>query len=251
MSKLSKFTRQFLAKRFPTLNHDAASALELNEALNLDYQVIFIAVPKTGTTSVRRQLGVPRNPLIPNPHLDIIQVRELIYPMLLRATLGTNHSFPTSETPSDADLRVRSEQLFAELFKFSAVRNPWARAVSLWSRKEGVEVSGGMSFEQFIEDHHHASDTCREPTLHQNQIDWLCDEDGRMIMDYVYKVEEFESAIAEIEERTEGRLRLESRQLNVNPRSASKRYRSMYSEHTRKLIAQRFERDIDHFEYVF
>ena len=108
-----------------------------------------------------------------------------------------------------------------------------------------------MSFEQFIEDHHHASDTCREPTLHQNQIDWLCDEDGRMIMDYVYKVEEFESAIAEIEERTEGRLRLESRQLNVNPRSASKRYRSMYSEHTRKLIAQRFERDIDHFEYVF
>jgi hypothetical protein len=29
------------------------------------------------------------------------------------------------------------------------------------------------------------------------------------------------------------------------------KYRDMYSERTRKIIAQRFEKDIDHFQYTF
>ena len=108
-----------------------------------------------------------------------------------------------------------------------------------------------MSFEAFVEGHALASDTCREPTRHRNQIDWLCDESGEIIMDYVYRVEDFETAIGEIRDRTDGRLVLQPQRLNVNPRSASTRYRSMYTDHTRKLIARNFERDIDHFKYTF
>ena len=241
-----------MSEKAPSLRtRDSRVPMELNEALNLEHGVIFIAIPKTGTTSVRDQLGVPRNPLVANPHLDILQVRELMYPMVLRATLGGNHSFPAPDFPTDAELRVRAAELFDRLFKFSAVRNPWARAVSLWSRKEGVRTQSGLSFERFLEDHLHASDTCRQPTRHRNQIDWLCDEEGRMIMDYVYKVEEFDAAIGEIRDRTDGRLVLESRQLNVNPASSSRRYRELYTDRTRELVARRFERDIDAFGYSF
>lgn len=252
MSMLSKMTRTFIDKRFPALSsRERGFPLEMNEALNVEKKVIFIAIPKTGTTSVRTQLGGPRFPIIENPHLDIRQVRDLIYVMLLRATLGGNRSFPCEEFPTDMVLRTRSQEMFSSFFKFSAVRNPWARAVSLWSRQEGVETKTSISFEDFIAEHHHASDTCRQPTRHVNQFDWLCDEDGRMLMDYVYKVEEFEAAADEIRERTDGRLVLGTRRLNVNPRSTSRTYRDIYTEATRKIVAKRFEKDIDTFGYVF
>ena len=144
-----------------------------------------------------------------------------------------------------------AEGMFAELFKFSAVRNPWARAVSLWSRREGVAPRGQMPFETFVEHHVYASDTCQHPTLHRNQLDWLCDENGTVIVDYVYRVEDFDRAVKEIEKRTDGRLRLAPRRLRVNRDSAASRYRGLYSDRSRALIARRFERDIEYFGYRF
>ena len=222
-----------------------------NEAVNFNKQVIFIAVPKTGTTTVRSQLREKGTPLIPNPHLNIMQVRDTLYVYFLKCVLGRNTNFPTESVPEDSGIRARVQEVFDTFFKFSAVRNPWARAVSLFFRREGLQIKNRMSFEDFCHNHLYASDTCRQPTLHKNQIDWLCDESGLCIMDYVYKVENFELAIKEIEERTEGRLRLVNRAKNRNPNSPSKKYRELYSDRTRKIIAKRFQKDIDYFKYTF
>lgn len=229
----------------------AISADILNEAVNFDLKCIFIAVPKTGTTSVRTQLSQPGIPFVPNPHLDICQVRDLLYPYLLRSSLGTNKSYPNEEVPTDKAIRHQAEEIFKSFFKFSAVRNPWARAVSLYYRREGVKVKDRLTFEEFCEHHSCASDTCFHPTLHKNQLDWLCDDEGRMIMDFVYKVEELDSAIEKIAKVTEGRVRLESKTANRNPNSKSSDYKDMYNDKTRKLIMRNFEKDIDHFKYTF
>ncbi len=222
-----------------------------NEAVNFEKQVIFIAIPKTGTTTVRSQIRGRGTPLIPNPHLDIMQVRDTLYVYFLKRALGQNTTFPTESIPADSDLRGRAQQVFDTFFKFSGVRNPWARAVSLFFRREGVQLRDRISFEDFCERHLYASDTCRQPTLHKNQLDWLCDENGRCVMDYVYKVENFASAIKEIEERTEGRLRLVNSVKNRNPCSQSRHYRELHSDRTRKIIAARFQKDIDYFQYTF
>ena len=50
----------------------------VNEAVHLEKNWIFIAIPKTGTTSIRTQLKQKGVPLIPNPHLNILQVRDAI-----------------------------------------------------------------------------------------------------------------------------------------------------------------------------
>jgi hypothetical protein len=223
----------------------------LNEAVNFEKKCIFIAIPKTGTTSIRSQLQQQGRPLIPNPHLSILQVRDSLYVYFLRQALGQNNSFPSSSVSCDADLRSAAKQAFRCFFKFSAVRNPWARAVSLYSRLEGVQVRNRMSFDEFCKIHMHASDTCKHPTLHLNQLDWLCDENGQCIMNYVYRLEEIDRAVTEIAELTGGRIRLESMQFNVNPNSTSRAYRDLYTEETRKLIAARFEKDIDFFKYIF
>ena len=223
----------------------------LNEAVHFGKQAIFIAIPKTGTSAVRQQLHQPGWPLIRNPHLDILQVRDALYIFLLQRTLGRNRVFPTSDHPSDADLRGRARQIFQTFFKFSAVRNPWARAVSLYHRREGVQVSRELSFPEFIRQHEFASDTCEQPTRHRNQVDWLCDESGNCLVDYVYKLEEFEQAIPEIAIRTNGRIQLTPLVANQNPESRSRDYRELYTTETRQLIAQRFEKDIDTFHYTF
>lgn len=234
-----------------TSKPQAPERLLLNEAVNFEKQCIFIAVPKTGTTSIRSQLRQQGAPLIGNPHLNIVQVRDCIYVYFLKQALGKNRNFPSESISSNADLRSKAKEVFDSFFKFSAVRNPWARTVSLYSRREGVQTKDKISFEEFCKNHIYASDTCRHPTLHQNQLDWLCDENGQCIMDYVYRLEDFDLAINEIAERTNGRVQPERKNANRNPNSDSRSYRDLYTEETRKLIAQRFEKDIDYFKYIF
>lgn len=233
------------------LKQQVFGPLILNEAINFEKQSIFIAIPKTGTTSIRSQLSSQGIPLIANPHLNIVQVRDSLYVYFLKLALGKNKSFPSDSVSTDADLRDRANEVFNTFFKFSAVRNPWARVVSLYNRREGVQVKNEISFEDFCKNHLYASDTCHHPTLHKNQIDWLCDESGQCIMDYVYKLENFDNGIKEIEERTNGRLQLINKKSNNNPNSLSQAYREIYTEETKKMIAKRFEKDIDYFKYTF
>jgi len=233
------------------MNLFKSKQLIINEAINFLKEVIFIAIPKTGTTTVRKQLRQEGKPLIKNPHLNILQVRDLIYAYLLKEYLGTNQTYPNTERQSDSDLREEAKKIFENYFKFSAVRNPWARTVSLYFRREGISSNHKMSFEDFCKNHIYASDTCRQPTLHNNQYDWISSDEGDLLVDYVYKVEEFERAIHEIKEMTNGRLVLKNQKQNKNPTSKSSDYRNMYNGETKNLIAKRFEKDIDYFKYSF
>lgn len=232
------------------ISREAVSFI-LNEAVNLQKQCIFIAIPKTGTTSVRIQLKQEGTPLIKNAHLNIMQVRDALYVYFLKNALGKNREFPSESGLHDRDIRAQSNEAFRRLFKFSGVRNPWARAVSLYSRNEGVKAKESMSFTEFCRMHTHASDTCKNPTLHRNQADWLCDESSEPVMDYIYKLENFDAAIREIYERTEGRVKLANKSANRNQSSLSTTYRGLYTGETRRLIAERFAKDIDLFKYSF
>ena len=108
-----------------------------------------------------------------------------------------------------------------------------------------------MTFDHFCENHFFASDTCRHPTLHKNQIDWLLDENETIAMDYIYKVEEFNTVISKISRKTNGRVKLKDQVLNRNQDSQSSTYRDLYSKRSQKIIAERFEKDIDTFKYTF
>ena len=223
----------------------------VNEAVDIERSLIFVAVPKTGTTSIRKQFQQQGNPLIPYPHLNILQIRDAIRIFFLIKNLGKNRSFPTDCLPTNDDIRVEANNFFKKAFKFASVRNPWERAVSLYFRKEGVRVSKKISFEEFVETHFYASDTCAIPTLHKNQYDWLSDENGDFMMDYVFKLENFESAIQEIKKRTDGKLKLEKLVENKNKESRSADYKELYNNKTKNIIYEQFHRDIDYFKFKF
>jgi hypothetical protein len=70
-------------------------------------------------------------------------------------------------------------------------------------------------------------------------------------MDFVYKVEDFEEAVKSIASLTNGRIVLRHQTSNKNPESKADTYRQMYNSHTKRLIATRFEKDIDFFKYSY
>ena len=222
-----------------------------NEAINVTKKVVFVAVPKTGSTSVRSQTREVGKSILYHPHLNYVQLRDVFYIYQLRAHLRKNHDYPTTGILTDEAFRKASEETFNSYFKFAGVRNPWARAVSLYSRREDVRLREKMTFEEFCEQHFYASDTCRNCTLHKNQYDWLCDEKGINQMDYVYKLEDFDQAIQDVRELTNGRINLERVNRNRNPSSKSRTYQNMYNDKCRNIIATRFEKDIDTFKFTF
>lgn len=223
----------------------------LNEAVNFEKEVIYIAIPKTGSTSIRNQLKSDGPHLIPYPHLDILQTRELIYTWLLFKSLGCNQAFPTSGVKDDSELRDEAQKVFDNFFKFTIVRNPWARTVSLFFRKGGSPCSDEFSFEDFCEKHLYASDTCLFPTKHKNQTDWFTDSNDKVLVDYVGKIESLDDSIEKIASLTNYSIMLKNIELNVNKHSKSKNYRDMYNQKTKNIIAQHFEKDIDLLKYTF
>jgi hypothetical protein len=139
MSKLVAKTKILIWNLFEKrIRERRIGRLILNEAVNFEKSCIFIAVPKTGTTSVRIQMQQAGEPVISNPHLDILQVRDSLYVYFLKKTLGQNREFPSDNVLSDKAIHDQATEVFQNFFKFSAVRNPWARALSIYSRRERV-----------------------------------------------------------------------------------------------------------------
>ncbi len=67
----------------------------LNESIDFKRKFIYVAVPKTGSSSIREQLKTKPPYFISDPHLTLEQIRDLIYPYLLSCNLGRNYKFPT------------------------------------------------------------------------------------------------------------------------------------------------------------
>jgi len=229
--------------------------------VNFDLRSIFIAVPKTGSSSIRSQVSkrrqLKRNSLhIRDTHCTITQVRDLLYLYyLLRRNRNSNYPTDVEQVSSDAELRAQATETFKTFFKFASVRTPWQRVVSLYYRTEGkwpkIRSQKDISFDQFCEQLRSASDTCLHPTRCANQLDWMIDETGALAVDYVLRLESLEEGLREIKERTNGRLDLKVEYKNVNKASKSGTYRSLYTEKTKNHVAELFKRDIEFFGYDF
>jgi len=138
--------------------------------------------------------------------------------------------------------------LFNRYFKFGFVRNPWDRAVSLYERGEGQQLRDKMTFDQFIDWFKYSSSTCVHPVPHRNQLDWFVDPDGRVLVDFIGRFEQFARDWAFIAVK----LGLPSQvpHLNKNARRATS-YTAYYTSRTCQIIRERFKEDIDYFGYEF
>lgn len=80
-----------------------------------------------------------------------------------------------------------------------------------------------------------------------NSLEWVSDADGKILVDFIGRVENLQADFDEVCDR----IGIKRRQLPHVNRSAHKPYWEYYDETSRDVVAERFRRDIDYFGYRF
>ena len=153
--------------------------------------------------------------------------------------------------PAYAIVPMAGRERWGRYFKFAFVRNPWDRLVSWYHMCTQVPSPNAFArhvrayaptFEAFILD---ATSGISERTT-VNQVDYVTDEHGAPMLDFVGRYETFGDDFARIRET----LGLAGNVPHVNG-SVHGPYRDYYSQATRAVVAERFARDIAYFGFRF
>tara|TARA_B100001093_G_C26772449_1_gene990835 strand:- start:351 stop:977 length:627 start_codon:yes stop_codon:yes gene_type:complete len=207
--------------------------------INLIKQFIFIHIPKTGGSTIKSYLRSFRGNtnVIMHPHiLDYI-----------------------NKLPESSDF-----------FKFTSVRNPWELVVSRYfyrlklieNAKENRRVKDAeVTFDEFVKNEEIFMNSFKSWVSPKSeafkmydkgksfgsQYDLLSDSNGKMLMDKVIKYENFENELNNLLVAM-GIITYDKFHINKSDHAD---YQMYYDQETRKIIADRFVKDIDYFKYSF
>jgi len=183
-------------------------------------KVLFVHIQRTGGTSLANLL-----------------LKEL--PGARR--LGGEHAHAT------VAMRHLGHAEFGQCFRFSFVRNPWDRMLSwfIWAKQGGrhakqrFDVRRRTTFAEFLANPH--------PWLATPQLAYLRNTTGELIVDHIYRFEDYLADVAILCER----LRIDASKLPHAKGSRHAPYTTYYTADTRQLVAERFAEDIAVFGYRF
>lgn len=200
------------------------------------HRFIFVAIPKTGTHSVRQALRQHMGPQ------DLEQVglfvqRKLPIPELARLQHG--HLSLAQVRP------FMSAETFEEVFKFAFVRNPFDRFVSycaFMTRAQGqFERDPKKVMRHFIDN------PPWQHILFQPQHSFVTDVDGTLLADTVGRVEEMQQSYDGIA----ARIGIPSATLERVNSSKRQDFRDYYDDSLVEGVAKLYARDLELFGYEF
>ena len=200
------------------------------------HRFIFVAIPKTGTHSVRQALREQMS-AEDMEQVGLFVRKSLPIPELARIRHG--HLTLSQVRPYLGDA------MFNDLFKFAFVRNPFDRFVSYCSfitRQKG----------QFDRDpnavmRHFLANPPSDHILFQPQHHFVTDEDGKLLTDHVGRVEQMQESYDEIARR----IGIPTAQLARVNSSRRRDYRDYYDQELIDGVAKLWARDLELFGYEF
>lgn len=189
---------------------------------------VFVHVYKTGGKSIRTAL---------RPYRDIPTFTQRLLQKLSLITIPSHLSAQ--------EVQQEVPERWKEYFTFAFVRNPWSWQVSLYHYMQQ-------------RDYHHQHDVVSKMSSFEEYIDWrvnghvhlqheyVADENGDIMVDYVGRLEMIESDFEVICNRVGAEASLPHKN-----KSAHKDYKAYYNPETRALIEEYYAKDIDRFGYSF
>jgi len=212
-----------------------------------EHRCVFVHIPKTAGTSIEQALGMYGN--------WEVEDRHALFGLISSGILldkGFLSSFLQHLTyPQILSLYQKGE--IADYFSFSVVRNPWDRMVSAYSsldthlistaRAQGIDLER-LTFAEFLE-----QSTIIKHIHLLPQHEFITDDSGRQLVDFIGRFETFTTDFALICDR----LGVNSALPHAN-RSVTRKdfdYRQYYSRKSRRLIEEIYAMDIELFGYRF
>lgn len=207
--------------------------------INRKHKFIFIEIHKTGTTSACGFL------------------RESI-----------KGGWEIGDVGKHSDLEFYKEKYpkkYDEYFKFTFVRNPWSRAVSLYLRTETRPAWKNQTFKDFVKDMQGAWANTDGPFsawgkegFYKNQIDYArLRGSEKPETDFIGKTENLENDLRfvckKIDLDFDEKIWKMRKRMNVSikRKKENKHYSEYYDEETKNIIAEKFAEDIEYFGYKF
>ena len=204
---------------------------------------IFIHVPKTAGTSVEHAIERAKGLVEGNP--DRISKR-----FINRGIVSFRHN----ALPALVQRGLVDPRFVDRSFKFSIVRNPYDRFVSLWRHFQRghrwlVDVQIEVFAELLAASHLQPVELDYESGLwfFGPQTTWLVDENGRLLADYVGHFEHLESALSDIR----GHIPSLGGLPHLNKSLVEDDYRKhLSSQETRQIIEHLYRSDLETWNYV-
>jgi hypothetical protein len=137
---------------------------------------------------------------------------------------------------------MRSSDL--NYFKFCFVRNPWQRTVSAWEyliHQKWANMKQFSTFEIFIKNM-----PSRFAHL-KPQCDWICDNNQNVIVDFIGRFENLQEDFNIICDK----IGIPKQKLPHKNKTKHKHYTEYYDDETREIVAKKFAKDIEYFNYEF
>lgn len=182
---------------------------------------VFVPIPKTGTSSIARIIPKPNR----CPHPSILEIKKIL-----------------------------SKEKFDSYFKFSFVRNPWSLAVSVFLNRPYTKgrVWGHKydNFLDFVKSFDNASNYCRFESGMKNQLSWLTDTKGNLLVDFIGKFEKLQKDFSTVAKKINLK-RYNFPHFNKTKIKNRKHYTEYYNNETIKIVSENFKKDIEYFGYTF
>ena len=140
---------------------------------------------------------------------------------------------------------IMPPEIFDSYFKFSFVRNPWARLVSEYEyiRREKTHGRHGkvikMDFKNYIK--------YQAKRFDAHQINMLADRKGALLMDFIGKLENLNDDWHHVCKQID----IPFSPLPHENRTKKKDFRSYYSDNEKSMVENLWKRDIETFGYRF
>lgn len=209
--------------------------------ISYTHRFMFIHVPRVAGNSVSEALRPyshvpPRRPVIDRVPI----VRRIGFP---RDRKVLEHRYGHMKAK---DVRAALPELFGECFKFAFVRNPWDWQVSVYhyvrqrtDHPDHARFSEFRDFDDYLDWRIHD----QGPEL---QSEFVLDDDGELIVDFVGHFESLAEDFVTVCER----VGIPAELPHIN-RSEHRAYREHYSPAARALVSEAYARDIELFGYDF
>lgn len=136
-----------------------------------------------------------------------------------------------------------------DYFTFAFVRNPWERILSwyLLINKENQQSleEERSKFEKFLELDYAAVEG--DLTFHYNQVDYISNKSGDILVDNVYRFENFEIEVGKMLNDL-GLSLIDIPKMN---KTWDKNYHDYYTEKSKELIEIKCKKDIEYFAFKY